>query len=39
MKKKKYVKPEVVKISVKELGQAYYGAMASACCIGAQRCG
>ncbi len=36
--KKKYVKPEVIRISTEEIGKAYYGAMASSCCSGNQRC-
>ena len=40
MEKRKYVTPEVVAISVKKLGEAYYGAMASSCCgHSTQRCG
>ena len=37
--KKEYKKPVVMKITTKELGVAYYGAMASSCCSRGQRCG
>ena len=37
--KKKFEKPVVVQFSIAELGKAYYGAMASSCCSGGQRCG
>ena len=37
--KKKFEKPVVVQLSIAELGEAYYGAMASSCCSRGQRCG
>lgn len=37
--KKAYTKPLVMVISDQELGEAYYGAMASSCCKSGQRCG
>ncbi len=37
--KKKYKKPMIIDISFKKLSEAFYGAMASSCCKGGQRCG
>lgn len=37
--KKKYVSPVVLKFTSEDLGEAYYGAMASSCCSRSQRCG
>lgn len=36
--KKKYVCPKIEEISISDLGDAYFGAMASGCCNGGQRC-
>ena len=36
--KKTYVAPIVLVLTNEELGEAYYGAMASSCCTGGQRC-
>jgi len=37
--KKVYSKPIVLVLTDEELGEAYYGAMASSCCARGQRCG
>lgn len=37
--KKTYVAPIVLVLTNEELGEAYYGAMASSCCTRSQRCG
>ena len=37
--KKVYLAPIVLVLTNKELGEAYYGAMASSCCSRGQRCG
>lgn len=34
-----YKEPVVLVITNEELGEAYYGAMASSCCTAGQRCG
>lgn len=37
--KKTYIAPVVLVLTNEELGEAYYGAMASSCCAHGQRCG
>ena len=37
--KKTFQKPLVMMLDVSELGEAYYGAMASSCCARGRRCG
>jgi hypothetical protein len=37
--KKQFQEPVVVKLIISEMGEAFYGAMASSCCTRGQRCG
>lgn len=37
--KKLYLAPVVLVLTNEDLGEAYYGAMASSCCVHGKRCG
>ena len=37
--KKAFEKPLIMRLIISELGEAYYGVMASSCCSRGQRCG